>query len=119
MPKGPGRPWKARKEPITDHYIQASVERGMNDATGHYGELVVNELADNAEALEMKRSLYRCAKYLGFSMHAEIEKLADGYQVRFKAIDKARARAFVIQKYGGVENLPYNPYQKNPPKEKN
>lgn len=116
MPAGPGRPWKARKEPLTDHFIQASVERGMNPGNGHYGELIVNELADQGEALEIKRSLYRCAFFLGFSMSARIERLADGsYQVRFKAIDKARARAYVLQKYGN--NLPYNPYIKRPNKD--
>lgn len=114
MPKGPGRPWKARKQPVTDHYIQASVERGMNEH-GHYAELLVTDLADNAEALEIKRSLYRCGKYLGYSIHAEIEKLADGYQVRFKAIDKAKARAYVLAKY--PNGMPYNPYMRNPPKD--
>lgn len=116
MPRGPSRPWKMRKDPITDHFIQASVERGMHPGTGHYGELIVNDLADQAEALEMKRSLFRCARFLGFSVSAHIERTAAGdYQVRFKAINKAHAQAYVAKKYG--DNLPYNPYAKNPPKD--
>lgn len=116
MPKGPARPWKARKEPVTDHFIMASVERGMNPSTGHYGELIVNDLASREEAMEIKRSLFRCAKFLGFSMSAHVEQLASGsYQVRFRAIDKAMARAYVVKRYG--TNMPYNPYAKNPPKD--
>lgn len=111
MPKGPGSPLRPRKSPLTDHLIQASVDGGMDDITGHYRELVYGGLDTHDRALEIKRSLYRCAKYLGYSMKAEIEGAGQGYQVRFKAIDKARARAYIAALYkDNPAGLPYNPY---------
>jgi hypothetical protein len=113
MPKGPAPQWRARKQPLTDEHVQASVAQGMN-AEGHYGVLVYGPIDDPARALEIKRSLYRCAKFLGYAMHADIEQRTDGkHQVRFKAIDKAKARAHIAQKYKDrPHELPYNPYER-------
>lgn len=112
MPKGPGSPMRPRKPPITDDLVKASVAGGMHPDTGHYQELVYKGMSTHDRALEIKRSLYRCAKYLGYSMQAEIETAADGtYQVRFRAIDKAKARAYIAAKYKNrLHELPYNPY---------
>jgi hypothetical protein len=111
MPKGPAPQWRARKQPLTDDHVMASVQGGMNEQ-GHYRELVYGPIDDPDRALEIKRSLYRCAKHLGYSMKADIEKTADNkYQVRFKAIDKARARAHIAAQYKDrPQELPYNPY---------
>lgn len=111
MPRGPAPNWSAKKPPYTHDHVQASVARGLNAETGHYGTLIYSGCETKERALEIKRSLYRCAKHLGYSMHAEIEPAGDGYQVRFKAIDKAAARAYVRKKYG--DRMPYNPYTKN------
>lgn len=112
MPKGPGAPLRQRKQPLTDEYVLASVAGGM-DPEGHYRELIYGGIEDAGRALEIKRSLYRCAKYLGYSMIADIELTADDkYQVRFHAIDKARARRHIAAKYPGGKGLPYNPYEK-------
>lgn len=112
MPKGPGSPLRPRKHPLTDEHIQASVARGMDPVTGHYAELIYGGCETYERALEIKRSLYRCAKYLGYSMKADIEDApGGGYQVRFKAIDKAKARAHIAAKYKDrLHELPYNPY---------
>lgn len=116
MPRGPSPQWTQRKPPFTYEHIQTSVAGGLDPQTGHYAELVYEGCETEERAQEIKRSLYRCAKHLGFSMRAEIESGAgDGYQVRFSAIDKAAARAYVRQRYG--QNMPYNPYARNPPKE--
>jgi hypothetical protein len=116
MPKGPAPQWTAKKAPFTYDHIQQSVECGLNEQTGHYGELLYTGCEDEERAKEIKRSLYRCAKQLGFSMKAEIEPGAgSSFQVRFKAIDKTAARAYVRRTYGN--KMPYNPYAKNPPKE--
>lgn len=117
MPKGPGAPLRPRKQPLTDEHIQASVAGGM-DANGHYRTLVYGGIETAERALEIKRSLYRCAKHLGYSMHAEIEQLAaGGFQVRFKAIDKAVARAYIAKKHPGGQGLPYNPYARKLPEQ--
>lgn len=113
MPRGSGSPLRPRKHPLTDEHIQASVAGGMNEETGHYRELIYGGIDTRQRALEIKRSLFRCAKYLGYSMKADIEKTGESYQVRFKAIDKARARAYIAELYRGREHeLPYNPFAK-------
>jgi hypothetical protein len=113
MPKGPGAPLRPRKHPLTDEHIQASVDGGMNPETGHYAELIYGGIETQERALEIKRSLFRCAKHMGYSMKADIEKTATGYQVRFKAIDKVKARAYIAAKYKDrPHELPYNPYAK-------
>jgi hypothetical protein len=114
MPRGAGAPLRPRKGPLTDHLIQASVDGGMDDQTGHFRELVYGGLDTHDRALEIKRSLYRCAKYLGYAMKAEIEGAGQGYQVRFKAIDKAKARAYIARLYKDrPHEMPYNPYQRS------
>lgn len=113
MPKGPGAPNHPRKLPLTDDHIKASVAGGQ-DEHGHYRELIYAGIQTKERAQEIKRSLYRCAKHLGYSVVATIEHNADGnYQVRFKAIDKARARRYIAAKYKGREHeMPYNPFAK-------
>lgn len=102
---------KPRKQPILDHYIQASVGQGVNDE-GHYGELRHQGIEDYERALEIRRALYRSAKHLKVSLKAEVEQAADGtYVVVFHAINKAHARAYIIAKTGGdPSKLDYNPY---------
>ena len=112
MPKGPGSPIRPRKRPLTDDHIKASVARGMDPETGHYAELIYGGIETEERALEIKRSLYRCAKFLGYSMKADIEKTATGYQVRFKAIDKDKARAYTARQYKETGKIAYNPYAK-------
>lgn len=113
MPKGPGSPLRPRKHPLTDEHIQASVAGGMNAETGFYQELVYGGIEDANRALEIKRSLYRCAKFLGYSMRAEVEQAAGGaYQVRFCAIDKVTARKYIAKKHPNGQGLPYNPYHR-------
>lgn len=116
MPKGPGSPLRPRKHPLTDEHIQASVARGLDPVTGHYAELVYGGIETQERALEIKRSLYRCAKFLGYSMKADIEQAGTGYQVRFKAIDKAKARAHIAAEYKRTGQIAYNPYAKGAPK---
>ncbi|MGH2866757.1 MAG: hypothetical protein ACRDNK_04195 [Solirubrobacteraceae bacterium] len=92
----------------------ASVGGGMHPETGHYKEFFYGPCADHDRAMEIKRSLYRCAKRLGYSMKAEVVAGATGgYMVRFNAIDKRKARAYIAALYKGREHqLPYNPYRR-------
>lgn len=112
MARAPIHAMRQRKAPILDHYVQASIEAGMNDQ-GHYGELVYAGIEDQLRAIEIRRALFRSAKHLGVSLKADVEAGAgDTHQVRFKAIDKAVARQFMAQTYRGREHeMPYNPYQ--------
>lgn len=116
MPRGPSPQWTKRKAPFTYEHIQSSVAGGLDTQTGHYAELIYSGCESEARAQEIKRSLYRCAKHLGYSMKAEVEPGAGGaFQVRFKAIDKTAARTYVRKRYG--QDMPYNPYAPNPPKD--
>jgi hypothetical protein len=126
MPKGPPRPWRALKEPRTHAHVQASVNGGATEG-GHYQTLVYPKLETRETAEEVKRSLYRCAKQLGYSMHARVAACPcpiqgctagcqpGGHHVVYKAISKAAARAYVVQRYGtDRRKWPYNPYQRVP-----
>lgn len=113
MPRGPNRPWRARRDPVTDAHVLASVNAGLVDAArGFYTEMFYTGIADEDRAAEIRRSLFRCAKYLGYSLTASVETHAtDGpWIVRFRAIDKKKAREWMIRTYGPDRaNWPYNP----------
>ena len=112
MPRSAAPNWSDRKEPILDHLIQASVDKagGKFNEEGHYAELVYAGIEDRGRADLIKRQLYNCAKYLKYSMQAKIEKVGDGYQVRFKTIDKNSARLYMISHYGeDSSKWPYHP----------
>lgn len=121
MPRGPAPAWRARKQPVLDDWIMASVNQAgglgkHHPETGHYGELVIRDLADREEAGEWKAALYRCALYMcrngiaDVGMHAEIERDGDGWLIRYKAVDKTHARAHVMAKYGKDRTKwPYDP----------
>ena len=121
MPRGPSPAWRARKEPVLDDYIHASVNQagGKHNKDGHYAELVIRDLDSREEATEWKNALYRCALYLqrngvlDVSMHAEIERDGDKFAIRYKAVDKTHARAHVMAKYGTDRTKwPYDPRRK-------
>ena len=121
MPRGPERPWRAQKGPLLDAHIQASIAQGQDPATLHYGELIEDEFAPgqalNAHlATEFKSALYRAARRQGVSLVATIEQLPGGrHQIRFRAVDKAAARAYMIQRYGPDRSKwPYNPRNRTP-----
>lgn len=122
MARGPAPGWKARKEPVLDDHIFASVTRAggigkHHPQTGHYAELIIRGFADRDEAIEWQRALYRCALYLHrtgqapVSMHAKVER--DGksaWLIRFKAVDKTIARQHVLDRYGPDRSKwPYDP----------
>jgi hypothetical protein len=123
MPRGPAPGWRARKPPVVDDYVLASVNEAggpgqHHPETGHYAELVIRGLADRDEADEWRRALYRCAHYLCRTGIADVSMSADKpkrtakgtYNITFRAIDKTRARAHVMAKYGPDRNKwPYDP----------
>jgi hypothetical protein len=123
MPRGAAPEWRKRKDPVTDDWILASVERAgglgkHHPATGHYADLVITGLASKEEADEYKRSLFRCAHYLNRTGRAPVSmssdrpvRAADGtYSLRFRAVDKTLARAHVLARYGTDRSKwPYDP----------
>lgn len=120
MPRGPAPAWRARKEPISDHYLLASVAQagglGKHDKRGAYAELMVKGLTSKEEALEWKRSLHRCAMFMcrrriaDISVSTKIERAGKGYQIRFTVWNKTHSRAYVMTTYGDDPNhWPYNP----------
>jgi hypothetical protein len=111
MARVPIHAMKARKPPILDHYVQASIDGGRDDA-GHYKELLYGGVEDAERAREIRRALFRSAKHLGVSLKCDVEPAADGtHAVRFHAIDKTVARAHIAhQAEGDPSRLAYNPY---------
>ena len=100
------------KEPVMDEHVRASVNavENFHPDTGHYGELHYTGCASKERAVEIKQGLYRAAKRLGYSMHAAVVKDGDAWKVVYKAIDKAKAREYVLATYGSdVTRWPYSP----------
>lgn len=109
MPRGPSPGWRARKEPVLDHWLMAVVNQagGIGKHTnGLYGELVVDDLAGQEEAAEYKRALYRCAAYMHrngrapVSVHADTERRGSQWIVRFQVYDKTWGRQHIMTKHG-------------------
>lgn len=121
MPRGPAPAWRARKQPVVDEWLMASVNQagglGKHDATtGHYRELVIRGLATREEAAEWKRALHRCAVYLhknkiaDIGVRTAIERDGKQYRIRFSAINKAHTYLFMIERYGEDRSKwPYDP----------
>ena len=123
MPRSPVPEWRKRKEPILDHYVLASIEQagglGKHDpVSGHYGTLLVRELADREEAAEYVRALNRAALHLRRYQVADVGMSgpdgthgAEGYQIRFRADRQDRSpRQHVLRRYGPDRSKwPYDP----------
>lgn len=118
MPKGPSRSWRKRMEPILDDEVRASVAmaRDFHDPGSHdyekrfHATLVYGGLSSEAEAHEIRKALYRSAKHLGYSLSHKIEKSPlGGWQVRYTAICKECATAYIQIKYPDPLTRPYNP----------
>ncbi len=111
MGRTPIHAFRPRKPPILDHYVQASIDGGMDDG-GHYRELVYAGVEQRDRAVEIRRALFRSAAHLGVSLKCDIETDAAGlHHIRFHAIDKAIARAHIARKaQGDPAGLSYNPY---------
>ena len=119
MPRGPERQWRAQKQPLTDHLIMSSVQGGLADPQrGFYAERIYQGIETEERAIEVRRSLFRCAKKLGYSIRAEIERMPTSqFQIRFHAIDKRAARAWMVKTYGPDRSKwPYNPRARNFPR---
>ncbi len=127
MPRGQGPAWRARKPPVLDDWLMASVERAgglgrHHPETGHYGELVI-ACADVTEAREHSRALYRCARYLSKWRIADVgvsvdrpKKKNGKWIITFRAVDKTLARNHVMQKYGNDRSKwPYDPRRRGAP----
>lgn len=63
-------------------------------------------------AREIRRALYRSARYMKYSLDAKIERSPDGgHQIRFTAIDKEIARAYIERlRAEAPHKVSYDPY---------
>jgi hypothetical protein len=95
-------------------YVTASVNHGeMNPETGHYSELVITGITTRERASQCNRGLFNAAKHLGVSVTVKIEHTGREYHVRFTAINKRMARAYIVKKYGNDRSAwPYDPRRK-------
>jgi hypothetical protein len=115
--------WQMRKQPILDEYIQASVNltNGQYNELGHYGTLKYVGCETRDRANEIKDSLYRSARHFKVSLaYKVIHEKDDTYSVEYTVVNKAHARAYVIEKYGNnPEKWPYyHPPQKRTKRKK-
>ena len=125
MARSPAPEWRKRKEPVLDDWVLASIHQSgglgrHHPETGHYGELVITDLADRDEAAEYVRALNRAALHLhrhqiaDVGMSAKVERSGERYQIRFKAVDKTLARKHVLERYGPDRSKwPYDPRRRN------
>lgn len=118
MPRGPERQWRKRKDPDTEHLVMASVQGGLVNADrGFYKRLQFDGIETLERAHEIRRSMFRCAKRVGYSLKADVVSTTAGFAVVFFAIDKTKARAWMIKTYGTDRTRwPYNPRRPNPSK---
>ena len=108
----------AREQPDLSAYVQASIDAASGTCdpeTGHYATLHYTGIGTRERADEIKRALFRAARYLECSMSATVHRSDDGYWVEFRAISKKHARAYMIKKYGtNRANWPYSPRRGDP-----
>lgn len=114
MPRGPAPEWKRRKEPILDDHLRASIDAvgGVHDPeTGWYGTLHHTGCETRERAKEIVQALFRAARYVQCSVAATVHPADDGtFYVEFKAINKAHARAYIVNKHGTDRSKwPYDP----------
>jgi hypothetical protein len=109
MPRGAAPGWRARKPPVLDHWLMAVVNRagGAGHHTdGCYGELHIDGFADQEEALEYEKALYRCAAYMhrngiaDISVHVDTERRGGEWIVRYQVYDKTWGRKHIMEKHG-------------------
>jgi hypothetical protein len=110
MPRGPAPAWRARKPPVRDDYLLASIqgaEGRHHPETGQYAQLVIAGCASLDEAKEEIRALHRSANHLSkwkltkpIGVFTKIRKNGGAYDVEFTVVDKSYARKFVVDRYG-------------------
>lgn len=122
MPRGPAPAWQARKPPIVDDYILASVTQAgglgrHHPETGHYAQLIIRGFTSKDEAAEWRRALFRCAHFLNRKGRAPVgmsagppERDGSSWKIAFAAVDKTLARKHVLDRYGPDRSKwPYDP----------
>lgn len=117
MARGAAPLWKTKASHTIEMmpYVSASINQGgMDDATGRYTELVVTGVKTRDRAEVILRGLFNAARHHEVSMTARIETIPGGYQVRFTAINKKHARAYILAKWGPDRSQwPYDPRRRN------
>jgi hypothetical protein len=104
-----------RTQPDVSHLVRASLDsvNGSPDSeTGWYGTLHYTGCETRARAEEIRKALYRAARYFKVSMAVDpIVADPDGtFRLIYRAINKEHARAYVKAKYGkDPSNWPYRP----------
>lgn len=107
-----------------DEYILASINSvgGVHHPeTGYYGTLHYTGCESRDRAKEIVQALFRSASYMhrnklaDVSMSATVHPAEDGtYFVKFAAINKAHARAYVVNHYGTDRSKwAYDPRRRN------
>ena len=113
MPRAPAPNWRRVLAPDLTEHVRES-QRQVNhvcNELGHYAELIYTGIETRDRAERIKKNLFNAAKRLGVSMTATIEREGNGYRVRYKAIDKVAAKAYILEHYGeDPSKWPYSPH---------
>ena len=108
MPRGPAPGWRARKQPVCDPHVLASVEQAngkYDPATGFYAWIVMR-LDPEDDAREWHNALRRAAVYLyskgiaDIGIHVEQGSDAKGRYLKYVAINKTHTHKYMIERYG-------------------
>lgn len=122
MPRGAAPQWRARKQPVADAHVLASVQQagGQYDpATGFYTWITVR-FGPNEDPQEWHQALRRAARYLhangiaNIGIHIEpkrgTKRDAKGRYIRYVAVNKAHTYQYMLTKYGSDRSKwPYDP----------
>ena len=121
MPRSPAPLWRMRKEPVLDELVMESIRQAgghghFDPETGWYATLVYRGCATRERAMEIRQALFRAAGYLhkhgaaSVSMAAKVIKDGDEFAVEFRAVDKDKARQYILSKHGpDISKWPYDP----------
>jgi hypothetical protein len=115
IPRGAFPRGRPRTEPVLDHVIRMSIDRANgthHPESGRYAEVVLNGMSSVDHAREIRRALYRSARYMKVSLDAKIERSpGGGHQIRFTVVNKEHAQAYIENlRATAPHKVAYDPY---------
>lgn len=121
MPRAPAPMWRARKQPVADNHVLASITQAgghgnCDPATGFYAWVILRmDPGDDID--EWHRALRRAAVYLhsngiaDVGIHIEKGKDVRGKYLKYVAINKTHTYKYMLEHYGHDKHKwPYQPH---------
>lgn len=119
MPRGPAPGWRARKQPVADAHVLASVQQAggqFDPKTGFYGRIIMR-FGPGDDPKVWHQALRRSARYLhrngvaDVGIHIEpLKRDAKGPYLAYVAVNKTHTYQYMLTKYGNDRSKwPYDP----------